>query len=101
MKVPTAPMTRPCSMNTAMMLRDGAPIVFRMAMSGLFSITSSTSEATMFRAATITMRPIVIEIAIFSSQRAWKSARFSSAQVWLKYAVPSAAGIAAETSPAR
>ena len=51
-------------------------------MSGLFSITSRTSEATMFSAATITMRPMVIEIAIFSSHSAEKSDRFSSAQFW-------------------
>ena len=74
-----------------MMLRADAPIVFRIAMSRLFSITSRISEATMFSAATITMRPMVIEIAIFSSQSAEKSARFSSAQVWVRYVVAEAA----------
>ena len=57
-----------------------APIVRRMAMSRLFSMTSSTSEATMLSAATITIRPMVIEIAIFSSQSAEKSGSFRSAQ---------------------
>ena len=53
-----------------MMLRDEAPMVLRMAMSRVFSITSSTSEATMLRAATITMRPMPMPMAIFSSHRA-------------------------------
>ena len=39
-------------------------------MSRLFSITSSTSDATMLSAATITISPIVSEIATFSSQSA-------------------------------
>ena len=41
-----------------MMLFDDAPIVFRMAMSRVFSITSRISEATMLSAATMTMRPM-------------------------------------------
>ena len=49
-------------------------------MSRLFSITISTSEATMFSAATMTMRPMVIEIAIFSSCSAENSDWFISAQ---------------------
>ena len=57
-----------------------APIVFRMAMSRLFSMTSSTSDATMLSAATMTMRPMVIEIAIFSSHSAEKSELFISDQ---------------------
>ena len=52
-------------------------------MSRLFSMTSRTSDATMFSAATITMRPIVIEIAIFSSHSAEKSDWFMSAQSWV------------------
>ena len=52
------------------MLAAELPIVFRMAMSRLFSITSRISDATMFSAATMTMRPMVIEIAIFSSHSA-------------------------------
>ena len=39
-------------------------------MSRLFSMTSSTSDATMFSAATITIRPMVSEMATFSSQSA-------------------------------
>jgi hypothetical protein len=57
-------------MKMARIAFDGAPIVRRIAMSRLFSITSSTSDATMFSAATITMRPIASEIATFSSQSA-------------------------------
>ena len=63
--------------------RDEVPIVFRMAMSRLFSITSRMSDATICSAATITMRPMAIEIAIFSSQSAEKSVWFMSAQSWL------------------
>ena len=63
-----------------MMLRAVAPIVFRMAMSRLFSITISTSEATMFSAATMTIRPMVIDIAIFSSHSAENSDWFICAQ---------------------
>jgi hypothetical protein len=36
----------------------------------------------MFNAATMTMRPMVIAIAIFSSQSAENSALFMSAQSW-------------------
>ena len=60
-----------------MMLRADAPIVFRMAMSRLFSITISTSEATMLSAATMMIRPMVIAIATFSSQSAENSGAFS------------------------
>ena len=49
------------------------PIVFRIAISRLFSITRRMSEATMLSAATMTMRPMVIEMAIFSSHRARNS----------------------------
>ena len=42
-------------------------------MSRVFSITSRTSEAMILSAATITMRPMVMDIAIFSSQSAEKS----------------------------
>ena len=49
-------------------------------MSRFFSITSRTSEATMLSAATMTMRPMVIEMAIFSSQSAEKSDWFISIQ---------------------
>ena len=66
-------MISPCSMKMYITLRDEAPIVFRMAMSAVFSITSSTSDATMLSAATMTMRPMVIETAIFSSHSASNS----------------------------
>ena len=49
-------------------------------MSRLFSITSRTSDATMLSAATITIRPMVIEMAIFSSHSAENSDWFMSAQ---------------------
>ena len=67
-------------MKIPMMLRADAPIVFRMAMSRLFSITSRISDAMMLSAATMTISPIVIEIAIFSSHSAENSDRFMSAQ---------------------
>ena len=49
-------------------------------MSRVFSITSSTSDAIMLSAATITIKPIVIYIAIFSSHNAEKNDLFLSAQ---------------------
>ena len=49
-------------------------------MSRLFSITISTSEATMFSAATMTIRPMVIDTAIFSSCSAENSDWFICAQ---------------------
>ncbi len=52
------------------MLRDDAPIVLRIAMSRVFSITSRISDATMLSAATITMRPMPMPMAIFSSSSA-------------------------------
>ena len=78
--VPATPMISPCSMKIRRMLAVEVPIVFRIAMSRLFSITSSTSDATMLSAATITISPMVIEIAIFSSHSAEKSDLFISAQ---------------------
>ena len=63
--------------------RDEVPIVFRMAMSRLFSMTSRMSDATMCSAATMTIRPMAIEIAIFSSQSAENSDWLMSAQSWL------------------
>ena len=63
-------------------------MVFRMAMSRLFSMTSRMSEATMFSAATMTIRPMVIEMAIFSMPSAEKSDWFRSAQSCATYAVP-------------
>ena len=76
MAVPMHPMISPCSMKMYMTLRDVAPIVLRIAMSAVFSITSSTSDATMLSAATMTMRPMVIDTAIFSSHSASNSVRF-------------------------
>ena len=71
--VPTRPMINPCNTKMYITLRPEAPMVFRMAMSGFFSITSSTSDATIFSAATMTMRPMVMEMAIFSSHSAENS----------------------------
>ena len=73
-------MISPCSMKIRRMLAAELPIVFRMAMSRLFSITSRISDAMMLSAATITIRPMVIEIAIFSSHSAENSDLFISAQ---------------------
>jgi hypothetical protein len=44
------------------MLAAELPIVLRIAMSRVFSMTSSTSDAIMLSAATITIKPIVIEV---------------------------------------
>ena len=52
------------------MLRDEAPMVFRMAMSRVFSITRRISDATMLSAATITIRPMPMPMPIFSSIKA-------------------------------
>ncbi len=62
-------------------------------MSRLFSMTRSTSDAMMFMAATITMRPMVIEMAIFSSHSAENRAPFRSAQSCAMYSGPSRSGI--------
>ena len=63
------PMISPCIMKIVVTLLALAPIVFRIAMSRCFSITSRTSDATMLSAATMTMRPMVSETAIFSSDK--------------------------------
>ena len=60
----------PCSRKITITFRADAPIVLRMAMSRVFSMTSSTSEATMLSAATITISPMPMPIAIFSSHSA-------------------------------
>ena len=70
-------------------------------MSRLFSMTSSISDATMFSAATMTMRPMVIEIAIFSSHSAENSDRFMSAQSWVDYSAPSVGRDVVGDLPAR
>ena len=62
------------------MLAAELPIVLRIAMSRLFSMTSSTSDAMMLSAATMTIRPMVIEMASFSSDSAENSDWFMSAQ---------------------
>ena len=49
-------------------------------MSRLFSITSRISEAMMLSAATITIRPMAIEMATFSSHSAENSERLRSDQ---------------------
>ena len=87
--VPTAPMTRPCSMKIAVTLRAPAPIVLRMPMSRCFSMTSSISDATMFSAATITMSPMASDTANFSSVSAEKSALFICPQSCAVYLSPS------------
>ena len=62
------------------MLAAELPMVLRIAISRVFSITSRTSEAMMLSAATMTMRPMVIEMAIFSSHRASNNGRFMVVQ---------------------
>ena len=78
--VPTVPMTSPCSMKIRRMLAAELPIVFRIAMSRRLLHHQQDSDAMMLSAATITIRPIVIDIAIFSSHSAEKSDLFISAQ---------------------
>ena len=80
------------------MLAVDVPIVFRIAMSLLFSMTRRTSEATMFTAATVMISPMVIEIAIFSSQSAEKSDLFICAQSCVAYSSPSRFGTSSATS---
>ena len=63
----------PCSTKMRRTTRALAPMVFRMAMSRLFSMTSMMSDETMFRVATSTIRPMAIEMAIFSRKSASKS----------------------------
>src|ERR1044071_5114486 len=58
------PMINPWSMKIVITRFGAVPIVLRMAMSRLFSMTSRMSEATMFSAATMTMRPMVMKMAI-------------------------------------
>ena len=53
MAVPTMPMIRPCIMKIVVTLLALAPMVLRIAMSRFFSITSRTSEVTIFSAATV------------------------------------------------
>ena len=78
--MPTAPITVPCSMKIRMIAPREAPMETRIAMSLCFSITIRMSVATMLRAATITMRPMVMPIAVFSSQRAEKRLWF----IWIQ-----------------
>ena len=68
-------------------------MVLRMAMSRLFCLTSRISDEMMFSAPTITMSPMVIEIAIFSSQSAEKSDRFCLDQSSAEYLSPSSLGM--------
>ena len=70
-------------------------------MSRFFSITSRISDATMFSAATMTMRPMVIEMAIFSSQSAPNSDWFSFVQSSVRYTPADWSVIARATSGAR
>jgi hypothetical protein len=69
-------------------------------MSRLFSITSRISEAMMFSAATMTMSPMVMEMAIFSRRSAENRLRFRSDQLWGMYSGPRRAVIDSTTSSA-
>jgi hypothetical protein len=55
----------------------------------------------MLSAATMTISPIVIEIAIFSSQSAEKSDRFMLLQSCVRYLSPNRCWMSAATSDAR
>ena len=79
----------PCSMKMRMIAPREAPIDTRIAMSLCFSITISTSVATMFSAATATIRPIVIPIAIFSIHSAENRLWFIWTQSVVMYPSPS------------
>ena len=82
--VPITPMIVPCSRKISMMLRAEAPMVFRIAMSRVFSITSRISEATMLSAATITISPMPMPMPIFSSISAEYSSWLMSVQSWVR-----------------
>ena len=82
-------------MKIVVTLRALAPMVLRIAMSRCFSITSRISEAMMLSAATMTIRPMVSEMAIFSSPSAEKSDLFVAAQSCVTYCDPSVDGIEA------
>jgi hypothetical protein len=60
-----------------------------MAMSRLFCLTSRMSDEMMLSAPTITMRPMVIEMAIFSSDSAENSDWFRRDQSSVEYLSPS------------
>ena len=87
------PITSPCIMKIAITRTMDVPIVLRIAMSRLFCLTRRMSDEMMLSAPTITIRPMVIEIAIFSSHSAEKSDRLSSDQSSLTYSGPSRSGI--------
>ncbi len=80
-------------MKIAVTLLALAPMVLRIAMSRCFSITSRISDATMLSAATMTIRKMVREMAIFSRPSAEKSDLFMSAQSCVTYSGPSCSGI--------
>ena len=77
------PTMTPCIMKISVTLRALAPMVFRIAMSRCFSITIRISDATMFSAATMTIRAMAREMALRSSDSALKSDWFMSAQSWV------------------
>ena len=86
----------PWSMKIRVTAPRDAPIETRIAMSLCFSITMRMRVATMLRAATITMRPIVMPIAIFSSHRAEKRLWLRSIQLLGMYSSPRATRISLE-----
>ena len=75
-----------------MMLRFEAPIVFRIAMSRVFSITSRINEAMMLSAATMTINPMPMPMPIFSSINAEYSSWLMSVQSWVRYSGPNSLG---------
>ena len=76
---------RPCSMKIRRMLSAGAAHRLQDGDVAALLHHQEHEDATMFSAATITIRPMVIEIAIFSSHSAEKSAPFRSAQSCARY----------------
>ena len=71
MKVPTTPITVPCTMKMAMICRGVAPRVRRMAMSPFLSVTTITRVEMMLNAATATISSRSRPIMVFSMRMAW------------------------------
>ena len=99
--VPSAPISVPCSTKTRMTAARDAPMDTRIAMSLCFSITIRISVATMLSAATMTMRPMVMPIATFSSHSAENRLSLVSIQSVITYPSPSASWILGSMSRTR
>jgi hypothetical protein len=71
-KVPTIPISAPCTIKIAMMLLGEAPSVRRMAISPRLSFTTITKVETMLKAATATISVRITNITVFSVRTALK-----------------------------